>query len=183
MLKLMFNNKMLIITCVLLLAFVLLDCRKDTEVNDFNKLINFDPHIVSNSNCIFIGTKDKTRYEAIQNSINILKETNPIIAEWVENKWKNKQLIFTEDGNNYYAKFDFINGNLYVNKSVFAENDGVVAITFAHEYRHSRQSYTKFVKSVISRIINKIGNDEILENDAIAYEQKAYNAIFDYYDE
>lgn len=181
MLKL-YKNKVTIIS-LLFFVFVILDCRKDTRVEDFTKLKSLNPYLISNEKCIFTNTSDAKRLKAIENAILILKETNPTIADWVEEKQKNEQLIFTNDDAGYYAKFDFINGNLYINRSIFVENDGVIAVTFAHEYRHSRQSYTKFIKSVISRILSKIGNDEILENDAVAYEQKAYNAIFNYYDE
>lgn len=181
MLKL-FKNKVTIIS-LLFSVFIILDCRKDTRVEDFTRLKNLDPYLISNERCIFTNTSDAKRLKAIGNAILILKETNPTIADWVEEKRKNEQLIFTNDDASYLAKFDFINGNLYINKSIFVENDGIIAVTLAHEYRHSRQSYTKFIKSVISFVLSKTGNDDILENDAVAYEQKAYSAIFNYFNE
>jgi len=145
-----------------LLIFTILDCKKDTEVNEFNKLLNINPYLTSDEKCIFTNTSDEKRLSAIENAIKILNETNPKVADWIKDKIKNNKLIFTNDDAGYYAKFDFINKNLYVNKSIFVENDGIIAVTFAHEYRHSRQGYTKFIKYTISHLFYNKGNCVIL---------------------
>jgi hypothetical protein len=76
------------------------------------------------------------------------------------------------------AKFNWMNRCLYIDKGLFAESDGEIAVTLAHEYRHSRQNYTKMLKYAFSTFWKKDGDDSIVENDARFYETKAYNAIF-----
>lgn len=182
MFEFFYKKSVLASICLILLTFILFDCKKDTEIDEFKSLTSIDPHIISNKYSIFTNTSDSVRLESIQNAIKILEEVNPKIAIWIKKKIQNKELVFTNDDKGYYAKYDFISKKLYVNKSVFSESDGVIAVTLAHEYRHSRQNYTKFIKYTLSFLIYNEGNDSLVESDALAYEMKAYNAIFSIYE-
>ena len=65
-----------------------------------------------------------------------------------------------------------------MHRELFCENDGTVAVTLCHEYRHSRQNLGKLCQYVLSFLFVRGGNLSIIENDAVVYEQEAYEAIF-----
>ena len=76
------------------------------------------------------------------------------------------------------AKYDNVRGRVVVNPQLFCENDGTIAVTLCHEYRHSRQNLGKFCQYVLSFLFVRGGDLSIIENDAVIYEQEAHDAIF-----
>lgn len=113
-------------------SFYLLELIPDTNLGSFDSLVNINPYINSNKN-----NKINANFVKLQPALNILRQVNPLIADWVIEKHENKEIVFVSlmDSSGFLAKFDFITGKLYISYGLFAENDGTVAVTLAHEYR------------------------------------------------
>ncbi len=65
-----------------------------------------------------------------------------------------------------------------MNRELFCENDGTIAVILCHEYRHSRQNFGKLSQYVLSFLFAPGGDLSLIENDAVIYEQQAHNAVF-----
>ena len=65
-----------------------------------------------------------------------------------------------------------------MNRQLYCENDGTIAVTLCHEYRHSRQNLGKYFQYALSFLFVRGGDLSIVENDAVIYEHEAQNAIF-----
>lgn len=175
--------KILCIVLIFLGLCFVFESSSETEIPDFCNLKNseINPHLVSNSFCIRKDTPHIERFHALNNALKILDETNPIVSKWVRNQNNINKLFFVEENKsdiNFYAKFNWMNQSLCIHKRLFAESDGEIAVTLAHEYRHSRQHYTKMIRYAFSTFWSKDGEESIIENDAYLYEMKAYSAIF-----
>ncbi len=114
----------------------------------------------------------------------ILDQVNPTVAKWVRQKHDNGLLVFGDECQtkrelgDALAKYDNLRGRVVVNPQLFSENDGIIAVTLCHEYRHSRQNLGKVCQYVLSFLFVRGGDLSIIENDAVIYEQEAHNAIF-----
>jgi hypothetical protein len=114
----------------------------------------------------------------------LLDRVNPTVSKWVRQEYDRGLLIFGEgrrtkqDPGIALAKYDVLRGRLVVNPLLFGENDGTIAVTLCHEYRHSRQNLGKACQYVLSFLFVRGGDLSIIENDAVIYEQEAHNAIF-----
>lgn len=146
-----------------------------------------DPYYRSNGYLIKDGYSHEERYRGLENALAILDATNPAVADWVRKQNEINKLVFYERKNqntscfnatNGMAKFNYFNRTLYIHKGVFAESDGTIAVTLAHEYRHSRQSYTKPLRYSLSTFFTKGGNANLVEDEAVLYEMKGFSAIF-----
>lgn len=160
-------------------------------VPPFDKLhhehTDLDPYLCSNGPLIIDGYSHEERYAGLSNAIAILDETNPTVANWVRRMNEEGRLVFFEkkdfndpcvNAHSAMAKFNFLDRKLYLHKGIFAESDGTIAVTLAHEFRHSRQSYTKMVRYALSSFFTENGDASIMENDAMLYEMEAFTAIF-----
>src|SRR5208337_1910610 len=76
------------------------------------------------------------------------------------------------------AKYDHVQRKLTVYRGIFAEDDGTVAATLCHEFRHSRQNSAKVFRYILSTLFTTHGDASIVENDAELYEHEARLAIF-----
>lgn len=148
--------------------------------------LNYNPEIISHSK-LAASKSDKERWEALEIPLKILEDVNPTAHKWILDLYKKKKIQFTsreaeynpkEHIHSYLCKYDWINGKLMISNTVWAENDGTIAVLLCHEYRHSIQSYFKRFRYVISFVFFKEGNDAVIENDAYLYEREAYMNIF-----
>ena len=155
--------------------------RKIPEIRHYD--LNHNPEITSHS-YLTSSDSDQEKWEALSVPLEILENINPKAHKWILNLYKNKKIKFTSDSKilnqkeQYFCKYDWINGNLKISNSTWLENDGTIAVLFCHEYRHSLQSYFKRFRYVISFVFYKEGNEAIIENDAYLYEQEAFISIF-----
>jgi len=162
----------------------------ETEIPSFGRLhssAKLDPFHVTNGRCIIDGTTHEERFDSLRNALAILDKVNPAVSAWVRERNDSGNLYFIERRDTQsscknaifcLAKFHWFDRTLAIDKGLFVENDGNIAVTLAHEYRHSRQHYTKMLRYALSTFWTESGEPTIVENDALLYEMKAYSAIF-----
>jgi hypothetical protein len=150
---------------------------------------NLDPHRVSSAQCMLKNTTDQNRWDGLAPALAILGDTNPEVAQWVEEVHQQQRLVFTDrfkdagDTVNFLAKFDLFERRLLISPGLYAETDGSVAAILCHEYRHACQRLPKVLNYALSYLFLKGGNPAIVENDALIYEQEARCAIYGTSDE
>jgi hypothetical protein len=147
-------------------------------------LSGIDPYRISSSRCIAEETSDSARWRGLAPALAILDRVNPTVAGWVRAKHDRGLMVFhgsrpaKGDPGSALAKYEVLGGRIIINRELFSENDGTIAVTLCHEYRHSRQNLGKFCQYVLSFLFRRGGDSSIIENDAVIFEQEAQNAIF-----
>ena len=125
-------------------------------------LSGLDPYRISSAHCIADETTAESRWNGLSPALAILDQVNPAVAKWVREKHDNGLLMF---GDNYrtkadptaaLAKYDMLRGRVVVNRELFCENDGTIAVTLCHEYRHSRQDLRE-VRPIRAVVLDRAG--------------------------
>jgi hypothetical protein len=148
-----------------------------------------DPFRTSHPQCMFAGTNDASRWQALAPALAILAEVNPDVAAWVRETHQEGKVLFSNhakicDGSSgQLAKYDAFHRELTISRGLFAENDGTIAAVLCHEYRHARQRFPKTMVYALSFLLKKGGDPATIENDALLFEQEANLAIFGRYQE
>lgn len=176
----------LVAVLVLLGLFSLWDAHGDSHVPALVPLMGTekDPHLHSGLSCAEPGVRDRERWQALSAPLAILDDVNSQGAGWVREMHNRGGLVFSNrhtsghDRQGSLANFDHISRKLTVQRALFEENDGEIAVILCHEYRHSRQNPAKLIRSVLSFVVTTEGDRSILENDAELYEHEARLAIF-----
>jgi hypothetical protein len=146
-------------------------------------LAGLDPYCISSVHCVADVKDSESRWKGLAPALAILNQVNPTVATWVRQQHAAGRLEFedcfpTAGSEDALARYDMLMRRLIVNRQLFSENDGTVAVTLCHEYRHSRQNVGKFCQYVLSFLLSRQGESSIVENDAVLYEQEAHRAIF-----
>ena len=128
---------------------------------------------------ILKGWNDQECWSALQESLEILDRVCPEASEWVRDKHTSKQIIWEEEFTGCYAKFNYIDRDLTVNRTLFGESNGRIASILAHEFRHSKQNFSKFFRSTVACSILREPNEPIVETDAELFELRVLLAIFE----
>jgi hypothetical protein len=166
------------------------DAHGDGRIPIFVSLLpgcGINPAHIPGAPCSERGTSAAVRWQGLSSSLKILDEVNPEIAKWVRQRQDAGAVVFSDadlisnDQCAALAKYDSLSGKLTIQRGLFAQRDGNIAAIFAHEYRHSRQSYPKIVRYALSFMFAKGGDSSIVENDAEIYERQAKNAIYGEY--
>lgn len=134
-----------------------------------------------NSTRHLVGRKptDEECWLAVQPSLQILEQVCPEAYAWVKDRHANDKLIWDRTPRSpYLAKYDYQSKELTFHVQTFTENDGLKASIFAHEFRHSRQNFTKFFKSVVACMVCRKYKPSIVESDAELFEKEVLIAIF-----
>lgn len=132
------------------------------------------------------------RWRALQDTLAVLDDINPVVASWVRYHHANGSLIFiTGEGKpldskspnsptnvQAVAKYDYLNHKLYISTVFYYEKNDRRAALLCHEYRHSRQNVGKFFRYMLSHAFTRGGSPDIIENDACLYENEALKAIY-----
>lgn len=156
----------------------------DGAMPSMSPLCHLDPYRFSSVRCIANETATKARWNGLAPALAILEQVNPAVAKWVREKHGKGLLAFGDESQttgevgDALAKYDTFRGRVTVNPALFSENDGNIAVTLCHEYRHSRQNLGKFCQYVLSFLFVRGGDLSVIENDAVIYEQEAHSAIF-----
>jgi hypothetical protein len=164
--------------------FSLWESRGDGEMPGMSPLSGLlDPYHISSMDCTAEGVPDAVRWEAIAPALAILDQVNPTVAAWVREKHDRGVIVFRDDPQTgeempSLAKYDMYRNRLVINRHLFTENDGTIAMVLCHEYRHSRQNFGKSCQYMLSFLFVKGGDPSFIENDAVIYEQLAHNNIF-----
>ncbi len=156
----------------------------DGKMPGMSSLFGLDPYRISSAQCIADETGAEVRWNGLSPALAILDRVNPVVAKWVREKHGAGLIVFGDREQPSYgsedalATYDTFRGRVVVNRQLFSENDGTIAVTLCHEYRHSRQNPGKFCQYVLSFLLVRGGDLSIIENDAVIYEQEAHHAIF-----
>ena len=149
-----------------------------------------DPMFVSRGNresvMIFFNTSahirrdstDEEWWDSLENTLVVLDKVAPHVAEWVREQHKAGRIIFEREETGTYARYDYFDDLLIINYHTMTEVDGRKASVLAHEWRHSKQNFGKWFKSIVAAMILGEKKEEILENDAYLYESKTLLAFF-----
>jgi hypothetical protein len=114
-----------------------------------------------------------------QKPLRILKKVCPEAEAWVRERHASGKIVWAEKHDGMYGRYDFISGRLTLTSAFFDQNDGQKAVTMAHEFRHSRQNFTKPFRALIAIMIRREPQEWIVENDACHFEKEVYIAIFE----
>lgn len=118
-------------------------------------------------------------WDALQPSLRLLDKVCPEISNWTRLKYEQKKLIWiTNQHLPINGSYCIHNDSLMLSCGIFDLKDGEKACTLAHEFRHSRQNFSKYCKSSIAFLITGTRDERIIEDDAYFYEFKVREAIF-----
>ena len=165
----------------------IIDAHGDGQIPVFVSLLpttGINPARSSAAECAAENVGREARWQGLAAPLKILDKVNPEIGRWVRQRNASGRLVFSNadlqsaDQCRALAKYDVLSGKLALNRQLFAEHDGDIAVILAHEYRHSRQSYAKLARYALSFLFDRHGDASIVENDAEIYEREAKNAIF-----
>jgi hypothetical protein len=154
--------------------------RGDGPMPSMSSLSGLDPYRISSARCVAVETDAQARWNGLAPALAILDRVNPTVATWLREKHRRGLVVFRNqyDAAVALAKYDQLGGRVVIERELFCENDGTIAVTLCHEYRHSRQNLGKFCQYVLSFLFVRGGDLSIIENDAVVYEHEAHNAIF-----
>lgn len=171
-----------IATLVILGSLSVYDFTVGENVPEIISLTIFDRELhmarVNTTHYLATDFKEEECWDAIQPSLQILDKVCPEVSEWVRDRHANGKLVWECEYSGTYAKYDYIDKTLTFNKLSFFKNDGIKASILAHEFRHSRQSFTKFYRSVVACMICQEPKPDVVENDAYLFEKRIIIAIF-----
>jgi len=152
------------------------------EVPRIQKLTVFDRESVmahmNTTKGFYSKFEEEECWDELQPTLQILDKVCPEVSEWVRDRYVNGKIVWEKENSGTYAKYDYINKQLTFNRISFMENDGIKASILAHEFRHSRQRFTKFYRSVIACMICREPRTVLVENDAYLFEKRVVIAIF-----
>jgi hypothetical protein len=115
-------------------------------------------------------------WDKMQHALKLLDITCPEVSEWVKDQYLEDNIVYVEDTKSY-ARFDFLSRKLIITHWFFELKEGEKAVTLAHEYRHSIQNKTKFMKKVIFHILTGQPHENVVEDDAELFEYKVFVAL------
>lgn len=171
-----------IVTLVMLGSFSVYDFTVGENVPEIRCLTIYDREAVmshvNTTRMFYSNFKEEECWDEIQPSLQILDKVCPEASEWVRDRYASGKIVWEEEFTGTYARYDYIDKSLTFNRILFIENDGIKASILAHEFRHSRQSFTKFYRSVIAYMICQETKPDIVENDAYLFEKRIIIAIF-----
>jgi hypothetical protein len=159
-------------------------CLGDGKLPSMSPLVGIDPYPISSADCTAEGISAERRWNGLAPALDILDRINPVVARWVREKHKNNLLVFCDEYRlkdemtPALAKYDVFSGRLVINRPLFCEGNGMIAVILCHEYRHSRQNLGKYGQYILSFLFSREGDSSLVENDAMIYEQEAFVAIF-----
>lgn len=117
-------------------------------------------------------------WASLQSALQILDVVCPEASAWAREQHKSKKLIWKNDPDGAYATFNPYTRCMTINADMFDLKNSERACTIAHEFRHSRQNISKFIKSTCCLLITGSRCDDIVENDAYLYESQVRSAIY-----
>lgn len=113
----------------------------------------------------------------LQPTLKILDHVCPEAANWFRVKYATGKVVLNKESKNY-ASYNCVTDKVKINKLLLNEVDGVKASIIAHEFRHSRQNWSKYVKSFLSQLIFNKYEPRILETDAYLFEKEIKEILF-----
>jgi len=125
-----------------------------------------------------IRLTEKDAWRELQTTFKILRAINPEAEKWIRDCYASGRFHVDMSDNGMYASFDCIDRSVKLRSSFFKLNDGEKACVLSHEWRHSKQNPYKFAKLILSFMITRKLNTDIVENDAYLYEMESYNSLF-----
>ena len=124
------------------------------------------------------NSTDEEWWQSLKSTLVILDKVAPHVSDWVRKQKSEGRIVFESELNQTYARYDYIDNTLIINYFTMMETDGRKASILAHEWRHSRQNWCKWIKSLVSCIILSNKNENILETDAYLYEAEVSLAFY-----
>lgn len=118
------------------------------------------------------------RLQAMQPSLKLLDLVCPEVSDWYRDQYDYNNVAYDWGNDSAIAKFDFLTRKLILSKQFFFLREGEKAETLAHEYRHSLQNRTKFMKQVVFNILTNELHEEIVEDDANYLELRVHVALY-----
>jgi len=127
---------------------------------------------------IRFSSSEEECWNALETTLTILDKTAPHVSDWTRKQMKEGRIVFEKENTRTYARYNAFSDTLIINYVTMVQTDGHKASILAHEWRHSRQNWGKWVKSIIACMILGKKRESILENDAYLYESKILLAFY-----
>ena len=122
------------------------------------------------------ATEDQC-WEDLQPTLKLLKPVCPEAEAWVRQQHKDGTLYYTPKGTGYYAAYHPVTQSLLLNESMFKASDGLKATVLAHEFRHSRQNFSKFLIAGMWLLLSGDLPTDLYELEAEAYQRQVWYAL------
>jgi hypothetical protein len=134
--------------------------------------------VTTNKN-LLVNYDHEQCWDAIQPALLLLDEACPEASAWARDRHATGLLRWI-DNDYIYASYHPASGHLSISRLFFGLNDGERAVTIAHEFRHSRQNFSKMITASVAMVltVNNDLLDDIMEPDAYWFEQNVRIAIF-----
>lgn len=116
-------------------------------------------------------------WEDLQKALELLDLTCPEASDWVRDQHNNGNIIYDWEYDYTMARFDFLSRKLTLTSGFYQLREGEKATTLAHEYRHSIQNRTKFIKRIIFQLLTGKTHEYVVEDDADLFESRLYIAL------
>ena len=111
-------------------------------------------------------------WDSLQPTMKCLDSVVPEAATWIEELNSKNKIVYQTEKSHNFASYDYVSGELTISWMLFQKNDAVKASILAHEFRHSRQTFYKFAKYVLSYAILRELRQDLVETDAYLYESQ-----------
>ncbi|CAE7860222.1 unnamed protein product [Symbiodinium microadriaticum] len=118
-------------------------------------------------------TPDEEWFQSLDRTIIILDKVAPHVSDWVYEQKAEGRIVFEREDTGTYARYDWIEDKLIINYVMMQQVDGRKATILAHEWRHSRQNWGKWIKTLIGCMVLGEKPERIIEDDAYYYEYKS----------
>jgi hypothetical protein len=125
----------------------------------------------------FNNYNEDQRWESLQPTLLLLRSVCPEAEEWARQKHAEGMVFYSKKGTGYYAAYSAFFKYLVLNEAMFEVSDGCKASILAHEFRHSRQSLSKFILAGLWLMVSGRLPIEYYEDEAEGYQQKVWCAL------
>lgn len=122
---------------------------------------------------------EQQRWHALQPSLDLLDIVCPEVSEWVRENHKSGNIVYDFESDFTVGRFDFLNRKLILTRMFFQLRESEKSSTLAHEYRHSLQNHTKFMRRVIFQLLTGDSHEYLVEDEAELFESKVSIALQD----
>lgn len=120
---------------------------------------------------------DRQRWDTMQPALSLLHIVCPTVEDWSRQHFYSGRLVFVTEPARYMAYYVPGLDMVAVNVATLQESDAEIAITLAHEFRHSRQNALPVAQAKIAGWFGLDRWHELVEEDAYEFEYRIARAI------
>lgn len=117
-------------------------------------------------------------WRRLQPALKVLRKVCPEAAAWVRRCHDEGRLYWDTRLDEVCATYAIWEGRLSIRSGAMCHNYGDIAAMLGHEFRHSRQHYTKFARIVVCNAVVRTFPEWIMEDEAYDFQRQISEAVF-----